>query len=155
MDISANFATTAPTANVSGASDSSSVLAAPSRVTAQTVLIIDDNHDNLQLASFVAEQKGCRVLTATSAQEAFNQLHPGIDLILLDIILPDMDGFSVLKQIRRSSSISSRTPIVAVTALASSQERNDILAAGFSGYLCKPYTIDALEQVLQQPCNAA
>ena len=119
--------------------------------TSGTVLIVDDNQDNLELASFIAEQQGIQVLLASSAQEVFPQLNQPIDLILLDIVLPDIDGFTLLKQLRQSNLLSASVPVVAVTALASEREKRRIEAAGFSGYLAKPYTIEALEQILQQP----
>ncbi|PSN17188.1 response regulator [filamentous cyanobacterium CCP5] len=152
MDLSVN--PTAPTLAVGADSGKSAALPPHSPSSVRTVLIVDDNQDNLQLASFVAEQQGYRVLLAASADETFSQIRHHIDLVLLDIVLPDMDGFSVLERLRSMYQFAINVPVVAVTALASAQEKRAISEAGFSGYLCKPYTIDALEQVLKQFCFA-
>lgn len=152
MDFSAKLIAPPVAALSNGADSPNSSALQPLR--AQTVLIVDDNQDNLQLASFVAEQQGYRVLIASTASEAFSQLRKSVDLILLDIVLPDMDGFKILEQLRTTYRVAANVPIIAVTAMASAQERRAISAAGFSGYLPKPYAIDALEQVLKQFCLA-
>lgn len=116
------------------------------------VLVVDDNDDNLQLACYIVEQAGYLSLSASSGKDALVQVQEhNISLILLDIILPDMDGYQVLKQVRQQYSRHT-VPIVATTALASESEQQQMLEAGFTRVLCKPYAINDLEALLQQYC---
>lgn len=117
------------------------------------VLVVDDDNDNLQLACYVVEQAGYRALSASSGKDALAQVQAhSIQLILLDIVLPDLDGFQVLAQIRQQTTEPAKIPMVAITALASEPEKQQMLAAGFSTCLCKPYAIDDLEALLQRYC---
>lgn len=113
------------------------------------VLVVDDNEDNLLLLAFVLEQLGCAIVTAANGQTALDlaqRYQPG--LILLDMMLPDMDGievFSHLKQQPQTTTI----PVIAVTALARREDQERILAAGFNEYISKPFVIDELEELLR------
>ena len=113
------------------------------------ILVVDDNEDNLLLVSLAVEQfLNCSLIVAADGETAISlaQLHRP-DLILLDIVLPDLNGFEVidrLKQYWQTKTI----PIVAVTALAREEECDRILAAGCDGYLSKPYMLDDLEKVI-------
>ncbi|MBD0335502.1 MAG: response regulator [Cyanobacteria bacterium Co-bin13] len=116
------------------------------------VLVVDDDADNLQLACYIVEQAGYTALGAGSGKDALAQAQEhDVHLVLLDIVLPDMDGFQVIKQLRQQP-LGRPTPVVALTALASELERQQIIEAGFSGFLCKPYAIDDLEATLSQYC---
>jgi CheY-like chemotaxis protein len=116
------------------------------------VLIVDDDVDNLQLACYIVEQAGYGVLTADNGKDALAQMQEHtVRLVLLDIILPDMDGYQVIQQIQQQVP-GQPMPIVALTALASESEQAQMVAAGFSNFLCKPYAIDDLEGILRQYC---
>lgn len=102
------------------------------------VLIIEDNEQNLYLETFILEKHGHTVTAAQDGRQGIRlaeELRP--DLILLDIQLPVMDGYSVADALR-SSSLLAQTPIVAVTSYAMVGDRERILAAGCNGYIEKP-----------------
>ncbi|HAX78815.1 MAG TPA: response regulator [Cyanobacteria bacterium UBA11372] len=114
------------------------------------VLAVDDNEDNLGLISFTLDLFGFAFISAPDGQTTLElaQTHQP-DLILLDIMLPDLDGIEVvrrLKQDLRTSSIK----IIAVTALARDEDRASILAAGCQDYISKPYMVDDLEALLRR-----
>lgn len=121
----------------------------PPNANRPVVLAVDDNEDNLLLVSLAVEQfLNCSLIGASDGETAISlaQLYRP-DLILLDIVLPDLNGFEVidrLKQYWQTKTI----PIVAVTALAREEECDRILAAGCDGYLSKPYMLDDLEKVI-------
>lgn len=103
-----------------------------------TILLIEDNEKNRYLAAFILEKRGYRVLQAEDGQSGValaHQLKP--DLILLDIQLPGMDGYTVARQISGEPSLA-HIPIVAVTSYAMPGDRESILAAGCRGYIEKP-----------------
>ncbi|ASC69648.1 hypothetical protein XM38_005770 [Halomicronema hongdechloris C2206] len=124
------------------------------------VLVVDDDADNLQLACYVAEQAGYAVLSAKTGRQALELIgHQAIDLLLLDVVLPELDGFAVLKRVRAGADqalmgprSSQALPVIAITALASEADQREIMAAGFNDYLCKPYSIQALESLLARYC---
>ena len=105
------------------------------------VLIVEDNEQNLKLARDVLEFNGFRTLEAHCAKEAIElALRYAPDVILMDIQLPDMDGVAALACLRdepRTRSI----PVIAVTALGMSTDRDQLLRAGFDDYILKPIDI--------------
>ena len=104
----------------------------------KTVLIIEDNEQNLYLARFMLEQRGFKVEAAADGPSgiiAALRLRPS--LILLDIQLPGMDGHEVARRLRSHAGLIA-VPIVAVTSYAMPGDRERILAAGCSGYMEKP-----------------
>ncbi|MCD6585798.1 MAG: response regulator [Desulfobacteraceae bacterium] len=104
----------------------------------QTVLVIEDNEDNMKLITFILEKNGYQTITAeTGAQGIQMVISEKPDLILLDIQLPDMNGLDVLKAIRNSES-NGGIPIIAVTSFAMSGDRERLLDAGCNGYIEKP-----------------
>ncbi len=112
------------------------------------ILAVDDNQDNLILIGCVLENLGYPYLCANSAQEALLLLeHYQPDLILLDIVLPDIDGLQLLRQIRGDQRIH-QTTTVAVTGLAGGNDRDHLLASGFDDYLSKPYLLSDLEALI-------
>ena len=112
------------------------------------VLAVDDNQDNLILIGCVLENLGYPYLSAASSQEALSLLqHYQPQLILLDIVLPDVDGLQLLRQIRADERIREITA-VAVTGLAFGQDRQRLLKAGFDDYLSKPYLLADLEALI-------
>ncbi len=113
------------------------------------VLVVDDNEDNLLLLAFVVEQLDCRIVTALDGKTALDlaqDYHPS--LILLDMMLPDMDGIEVLSHLKQNP-ITKTIPVIAVTAMAREQDRDRILLAGCNEYVSKPYAVDELEMLLR------
>ncbi|GAB4198280.1 MAG: response regulator [Coleofasciculaceae cyanobacterium] len=112
------------------------------------VLVVDDNEDNLSLLAFLVEQLDCTILTAVDGQTALD-LARGYQpvLILLDMMLPDIDGIEVLSRLRQNS-LTATIPVIAVTAMARSQDRERILSAGCDEYVTKPFNVDEIEALL-------
>jgi len=116
----------------------------------QLVLVVDDNEDNLLLLAFVLEQLDCTCITASDGQTALDlarNYQPS--LILLDMMLPDLDGWEVFSRLRHHP-LTTMIPVIAVTALARQQDRDRIIAAGFNEYVSKPYIVDELEELLRR-----
>jgi len=113
-----------------------------------TVLNIEDNPDNRLLIRRLLESKGYTVVEAESAVQALEFLSiQKPDLILIDINMPDMDGYS-LTNLLRSKPALNKTPIIAVTANVMKGDRERSLQAGCDGYIEKPIDIDLfLDQV--------
>ena len=112
------------------------------------VLVVDDNADNLLLLSFVVEQLNCQIITAENGHttlELAQKYQPA--LILLDMMLPDMDGMAVFAHLRQNPS-TQKIPVIAVTAMAREQDRDRIILAGCNAYVSKPYSVDELEKLL-------
>jgi two-component system, cell cycle response regulator len=102
------------------------------------VLTIEDTPHNLELMTYLLEAGGHTVVPATNGTEGIESARSSPpDLILLDIQLPDIDGYEVLSVLRTDPGLAD-VPIVAVTAYAMLGDREKKLAAGFSGYLSKP-----------------
>ncbi|NEQ28764.1 MAG: response regulator [Microcoleus sp. SIO2G3] len=121
-----------------------------SAVQQQLVLVVDDNEDNLLLLAFLLEQLGCTIITAADGQTALDlaqQQKPS--LILLDMMLPDLDGMEVLHHLRQNPPTVD-IPVIAVTAMARVEDRERILAAGCNEYVSKPYVVDELEVLLRR-----
>ena len=99
------------------------------------VAIIDDVEDNLDLLKLMLAD-GHEFLTFKSGESFLKQFRLGsFDLVLLDLAMPEMDGFEVFRQIR---GIDKDVPVAAVTAMAFSAEREKVLRAGFCDYFVKP-----------------
>ena len=108
----------------------------------RTVLVIEDNEQNLYLVTYILEKNGCEVVQARDGREGIAVAERRTpDLILLDIQLPGMDGYAVAQALR-SNPVLARVPIVAVTSYAMTGDRERALAAGCSGYIEKPINPD-------------
>lgn len=108
----------------------------------QTVLLIEDNEQNRYLATFLLEQHGFKVVSAMdgiAGIEMAKSLSP--DLILLDIQLPLMDGYTVARNLRKLETLCD-IPIIAVTSYAMAGDREKAFAAGCNGYIEKPINPD-------------
>ena len=106
------------------------------------LLYIEDNEQNLYLVSFILEKHGYEVHAARDGMEGIEtaaRILP--DLILLDIQLPQMDGYAVAHQLRSNPDLAG-VPIVAVTSYAMAGDREKALAAGCNGYIEKPIDPD-------------
>jgi CheY-like chemotaxis protein len=116
-------------------------------LTGVRVLAIDDESDALRLLRDVLEMAGADVATATSAAAALETL-PAYkpDVIVADVGMPEMDGFELIRQIRKMSDpVIRNTPAAALTAFARSEDRTKALQSGFEMHLAKP--VDPAELV--------
>jgi CheY-like chemotaxis protein len=115
------------------------------------VLVVDDDVRNIFALSSVLERHGMDVITAGTGQEAIEKVagDSDIDLVLMDIMMPGMDGYDTMRAIR-SDPESRALPIVALTAKAMKGDREKCLEAGASDYLAKPVVTDQLLGVLRQ-----
>ena len=115
------------------------------------VLIVDDDPRNVFAISSVLESHGMEVSYAENGQDGVAALlgDPGIDLVLMDIMMPGMDGYSTMEAIR-ALDVFGDLPIVALTAKAMVGDREKAIAAGASDYVTKPVDVDALIQVMHR-----
>jgi CheY-like chemotaxis protein/signal transduction histidine kinase len=111
----------------------------------QTALLVDDDARNIFALSSVLERRGMKVLTATTGSEAVALVgsHPEIAIVLMDIMMPQMDGYQTIGVIRENLSLR-RLPIIALTAKAMKGDREKCLEAGASDYLAKPVNTEQL-----------
>lgn len=109
------------------------------------VLIIDDNENNIFALSAVMKSKGYEVLSALDASSGIEILQANlkIDVVLLDMMMPVIDGYKTIELIQSDKSIS-KVPIIALTANAMIGDREKCLAAGATDYCPKPVEIDEL-----------
>jgi len=114
------------------------------------VLVVDDDVRNIFALSSVLERRGMTVLTAGTGREAINTLESTGDvaIVLMDIMMPDMDGYETMQIIRRNPSFR-RLPIIALTAKAMKGDREKCLEAGASEYLAKPVNTEQLLSALR------
>jgi two-component system cell cycle response regulator DivK len=115
-----------------------------------TILIIEDNEQNLYLTTFLMERMGFKVVPARNGPEGLalaGQDRP--DLIILDIQLPLMDGYAVAREIRKNEALKD-VPIVAVTSYAMVGDRERALESGCSGYVEKPIDPDTFQGEIQK-----
>lgn len=102
------------------------------------VLVIEDNATNLDLITYLLRALGYEVECETDGKSGLeNALCGHYDLVLSDILMPDMDGFELARRFKAEPRIA-KTPLIAVTALAMTGDREKILRAGFDGYISKP-----------------
>ena len=116
----------------------------------RTVLLVDDDARNIFALSSVLERRGMNVLIATTGKEAIGILQstPEIALALMDIMMPEMDGYRTMQKIRNDAKLR-RLPIIALTAKAMKGDREKCIAAGASDYLAKPVNTEQLLAALR------
>jgi two-component system, cell cycle response regulator DivK len=113
------------------------------------ILAVDDNEDNLFLLSEVLNIFDCSLITATKGQIALllaQAYHP--DLILLDVMLPDLNGAEVVRYLKQNPT-TENIPVIAITALAREEDRDRLLSAGCDEYITKPYMLEDLETMVR------
>jgi CheY-like chemotaxis protein len=102
------------------------------------ILAVEDTPHNLELMTYLLTACGHLVLPATTGAEALAAARrEGPHLVVLDLQLPDMDGYQVLRELRAEPATAA-LPVIAVTAYAMAGDRDHALAAGFDGYIAKP-----------------
>ena len=119
-------------------------------VTNKNVLIVDDDVRNLFALTTAFERYGINAITAESGQEAIKILAENnkIDIVLMDIMMPEMDGYETTQKIRREHK-NNNLPIIAVTAKAMKGDREKCIEAGASDYITKPVKIDQLLSLMR------
>jgi two-component system cell cycle response regulator DivK len=115
-----------------------------------TILYVEDNPDNRLLIRRVLVSEGYSVVEAANAKEAFTRIHEAApDLILMDINMPDIDGYTLTAQLR-ALPVLDQVPIIALTANVMKGDRERSLEAGCDGYLQKPVDIDVLTSQVEK-----
>ncbi|HTC06044.1 MAG TPA: response regulator, partial [Xanthobacteraceae bacterium] len=116
----------------------------------KTALLVDDDARNIFALSSVLERRGMNVLTATTGNEAIALLEqtPSLAIVLMDIMMPEMDGYQTMEKIRKNKAYR-RLPIIALTAKAMKGDREKCLEAGASDYLAKPVNTEQLLSALR------
>jgi two-component system cell cycle response regulator DivK len=117
----------------------------------KNILIIDDDARNIFALSLVLRSRGYAVLSATSAGDGIAMLrtNKSISIMLLDMMMPDMDGYQALALIRNDETLKD-FPVIAVTAQAMQGDREKCLEAGATNYISKPIDMDKLQAILVQ-----
>ena len=118
-----------------------------------SVLLVEDNELNMEIAKFIIENEGANVTCATNGKEAVNIYKKSpefFDIILMDIMMPEMDGYEATKVIR---SLDSKIPIVAMTANAFAEDKIKAKKSGMNAHVAKPLDRDTLVQVVAKLCN--
>jgi two-component system cell cycle response regulator DivK len=116
----------------------------------ELILLVEDNDNNRLLVRDVLQASGYRVVEATSAEDGLRmaaEQQPA--LILMDIQLPGMNGIEALQRLRADPGTRA-IPVIAVTASAMTQDRRQILAAGFDGYQPKPISVKGFLQAVRE-----
>jgi CheY-like chemotaxis protein len=116
----------------------------------KNVLVVDDDVRNLFALTTAFEKYNINTITAESGQDAINLLNENnaIDVVLMDIMMPEMDGYETTQKIRREHK-NSNLPIIAVTAKAMKGDREKCIEAGASDYITKPVKIDQLLSLMR------
>lgn len=114
------------------------------------VLIVEDEPDNQEIVRAVVEDMvGCRAVLASDGLEALSRASEQTpDLVLLDLMLPKLDGYEVARQLRRDP-LTKNVPIIAITALARPKDRARASEAGCDDYVDKPFDLDLLERKIR------
>jgi len=114
------------------------------------VMVVDDDMRNVYALTSLLEEKGMKVVAARNGRECLEQLaaRARVDLVLMDIMMPEMDGYETMQAIRKDEKFS-RLPIIALTAKAMKGDKGKCIAAGASDYLAKPVDTDKLFSLLR------
>jgi CheY-like chemotaxis protein len=114
------------------------------------VLIVDDDMRNLFALTTALERFGLNIMNAESGQEAINKLetNPDLDIILMDIMMPEMDGYETMKRIRSEEKNRDLT-IIALTAKAMKGDRQKCIESGASDYITKPVNVEQLLSLMR------
>jgi CheY-like chemotaxis protein len=115
------------------------------------VLVVEDNDMNMQLVEYLLEEGGYQIVKAASGEEALSVARGGdpVDLILMDIHLPGIDGLSVVREMKADARTSA-IPILALTAHAMRGDKDRFLEAGCDGYISKPIDVKTFLSSIRQ-----
>jgi CheY-like chemotaxis protein len=127
----------------------------PSREGRPTILVVDDDFRNIFAMSSILEGRGLNVIYAENGRGALEALNDhDVSLVLLDIMMPEMDGYETIAAIRSTGRHTS-LPVVAVTAKALNEDREKCLAVGATDFLPKPVDPDRLLKIIDAYCGVA
>jgi len=119
-------------------------------ITNRHVLLVEDDHDNFELVQILLEQAGCSVVGAITGQEALDIARSGkVDLILMDLSLPVMDGWTAARELKQDPHTSS-IPLFALTAHTLPGDRQRALNVGFDGYISKPINVQTFQVEIEK-----
>ena len=108
------------------------------------ILLVDDNKDNQYAVKFILEEQGYRIVFASNGKQGIKQaLKQKPDLILMDLMMPGIDGYKATQKIRENSEMK-KTPIIAMTAKTIQEDKKRAIKAGCNEYLGKPFTLDSI-----------
>ena len=114
------------------------------------ILVVEDEEDNLLYISHALIFLKYNFITATTGRAALDLASKyEIDLVFLDLVLPDVSGFELVSLLRQNKSTQD-IPIIAISALVREQERERAMTSGCNDYLSKPYFIDELDRIIRQ-----
>ena len=117
-------------------------------LTGTSILLVDDDADLVELLDYVLVEEGATVRTATTAREALKVVRTSTpDVMLLDIAMPEIDGYELLTVIRRDPALS-KIPALAVTGYTGEREKYRSRAAGFANHVTKPFDIATLVNLI-------
>src|SRR5262249_34699442 len=114
-------------------------------------LIVDDDTRNLYAMTSLLESCGTTVIAVTSAREAYEALreNPGIGVVLMDIMMPEIDGYQATRDIHAMKGLD-KLPIIALTAKASETDRAQAIVAGCVAYLSKPVEVGEVASTIER-----
>lgn len=117
----------------------------------KVILIVDDDNRNIFALGLTLRARGYQVVSCAMAKEAIQLLESenNVSLVLMDMMMPEIDGYEAIRLIR-SSAVIKDLPIIAVTAQAMSGDREKCLAAGAQAYVSKPIDVDMLMVEIEQ-----
>ncbi len=112
----------------------------------KTVLYVDDNEEMVELVNIVLANSGYRIISLTNGQETLDYcVNDNPDLVLMDLKMPDMNGFETTQKLREQGYLN---PIVVFTASETEEDRDKAMAAGCNGYVVKDLEMRGLEKVI-------
>jgi len=112
--------------------------------------VVDDDVSNVYVLSKILEEKNVQVVIGRTGREGIEKLNenPGINLVIMDIMMPEMDGYTAMREIRKDERFVN-LPIIALTAKAMKGDREKCIEAGANDYLSKPVKTDKLLSLLR------
>ena len=116
---------------------------------APRILVVDDNTANREVARYVLEMEGCRVVAVSGGAQALAASGP-FDAVLMDLQMPAMDGWEATLRLRLRERPGHRPPILALTAYATDEARHLCEAVGFDGILSKPFDMGAFRMIVER-----
>lgn len=136
------------------ASATNAPIFSPNDATSWVVLVVDDEPDNLTIADMMLKYVGATVYTAQNGIEGLALLDSMTpSFVLLDLSMPQMDGWDMLKALRQDPKWD-RLPVIAFTAHVMPGDKEEVLQAGFDGYLPKPFRMKTFVPDIQKCLNA-
>lgn len=114
----------------------------------RTILIVDDDVRNIFALTSALENHGAKIVSARNGKEALLKINSSVDLVLMDIMMPEMDGYEAMRKIRKTNGYED-LPIIALTAKAMKDDKEKCIEAGANDYLSKPIEMDKLLSLIR------